>query len=134
MEDCVHLNSYIRGDGDDGGEIEYPAEEVEGAGEEAEDAAVAGARSHGGPVVDTTRGGNRRREFRDRGGDEAIIEACNQELIKNTSWAAIIYNIISTYDMPEISGHKLIETAIEPPNATHALSMVSANPQILRSP
>lgn len=28
----------------------------------------------------------------------------------------------------------LIDTAIEPPRATHALSIVSANPQILKRP
>ena len=58
MEYCVHLHRYIGRDGDNGGEVEYPAEEVEKAGEEAEDAAVPGAGGHGGPVVDAASGGN----------------------------------------------------------------------------
>ena len=64
MEDCVHLHGYIRRDGDDGGEVEYPAKEIEGAGEEAEHTAVARARGHGGPVVDAARGWDGRRELR----------------------------------------------------------------------
>lgn len=46
VEDCVHLHRYVRWDGHDGGEIKYPSEEVEGASEEAEDTAVAGAGGH----------------------------------------------------------------------------------------
>ena len=66
--------------------------------------------------------------------NEAIVEACHQEFIKNSSRAAIICNNISYCILLNNPDHKLIETAIEPPNATHALSIVSANPQILRSP
>ena len=65
MEDCVHLHGYIGWDGHDGGEVEYPAEEVEGAGEEAEDTAVAGTWGHGGPVVDTAGGWDGRCELRE---------------------------------------------------------------------
>lgn len=65
MEYCIHLHRYIGRDGDDGGEVEYPAEKVERAGEEAEDAAVTGAGGHGGPMVDATGGGDRRGELRD---------------------------------------------------------------------
>ena len=65
MEDCIHLHGYVRRDGDDRGEIEYPAEEVEGAGEEAKDATIARARGHGGPVIDAAGGWNGRCELRE---------------------------------------------------------------------
>ena len=58
MEDGVHLHEDVSGDGDDGGEVENPAEPVQGAGEEAEDAAVLGAGGYGGPVVDAAGGGD----------------------------------------------------------------------------
>ncbi len=56
VEDGVHLHGYVGRNGDDGGEVEYPAEEVEGTGEETEDAAVAGAGGDGGPMVDAAGG------------------------------------------------------------------------------
>ncbi len=58
MVNGVHLDRDVGGDGHDGGEIEHPAEEVEGPGEEAEDAAIARAGSHRGPVIDAAGGGN----------------------------------------------------------------------------
>lgn len=67
VEYCVHLNCYVGRDGDDGGEVEYPAEKVEGAGEEAEDATIAGAGGHRGPVIDAASGG-------DGGGELGITE------------------------------------------------------------
>lgn len=59
MEYGIHLYRHVRGDGHDRGKIEYPAEEIERAGEESKDAAITGAGSYRGPVVDTTGGGNR---------------------------------------------------------------------------
>ena len=58
MEYGIHLHDHIRRDGDDGGQIEYPAKEVEGTGEEAEDAAIAGTRRDRSPVVDAAGGGD----------------------------------------------------------------------------
>ena len=58
VEDDVHLDGDVGRNGDDRGEVEDPAEEVEGAGEEAEEAAVFGARGYGGPVIDAAGGGN----------------------------------------------------------------------------
>ena len=58
MEDGVHLHDDVRGDGDDGCEVEDPAEVVERAREEAGGAAVFRAWGYGGPVVDAARGGD----------------------------------------------------------------------------
>ena len=58
VEDGVHLDYNVGGDRDYGGEVEDPAEEVEGAGVEAYDPAVAGAGGYGGPVVDAAGGGD----------------------------------------------------------------------------
>ena len=52
VEDGVHLNDDVGGDGDDRSKVEDPAEEVQEAGEETHHAAVAGAGGHGRPVVD----------------------------------------------------------------------------------
>ena len=46
VEDGVHLDGDIGRDGDNGCEIEYPAEEVERAGKESYHPAVSGARRH----------------------------------------------------------------------------------------
>ena len=58
VEDGIHLHGHVRRDEDDGGQIEYPAKEVEGTGEKAEDATIAGARRHRSPVVDAAGGGD----------------------------------------------------------------------------
>lgn len=58
VEDGVHLHSDVGGDGDNGSEIENPADVVEEAGVEAEEAAVAGSGGEGGPVVDAAGGGD----------------------------------------------------------------------------
>ena len=55
----VHLHQQLRHDIADGGLVEDPAEEVDAAGEEADDAAVARAGGHGGSMVDA--GGGRDR-------------------------------------------------------------------------
>lgn len=66
--------------------------------------------------------------------DKSIVEACDQKLIENTSRSSIIYQSISTCAFSNTGDNRLMETAIEPPNATQALSMVRAKPQILRRP
>ena len=38
---------------------------------------------------------DRRTYFRERGSNETIIEARNQELIENTRWTSIVYKVIS---------------------------------------
>jgi hypothetical protein len=68
VEDDVHLHEDVRYDVGDGCVVEEPTEEVDGTGEEAEDAAPFETRSYGGVVVDTTSG-------RDCGG-ELVREAC----------------------------------------------------------
>ena len=153
MENGVHLHGHVGRNGDDRGEIEYPSEEIERAGEESEHAAVAGARRYRGPVVYAAGGGDGRRELLicrqtigyerkqggytylgNRCGDESVVETCNQKLVDHTSRSSIIYRALNTCTLIDIQGDRLIETAMEPPKTTHALSMVRANPQILRSP
>ena len=58
VEYGIHLHGHVGRDGDDGGQIEYPAKEVEGPGEEAENAAIAGTGRHRSPVVDAAGGGD----------------------------------------------------------------------------
>ena len=52
VEHGVELNADVCHDLRDGSKVEDPAEEIDGAGEEAEDAAVFEAGGYGGPVVD----------------------------------------------------------------------------------
>ena len=59
----VHLNGHVGRDGDDRGEVENPAEEVQEAGEEANHAAVAGTGGYGCPVVDAAGRGDGRRQL-----------------------------------------------------------------------
>lgn len=58
VKDGVHLNDDVGGNGDDRGKVKDPAEEVKGAGEEANHAAIAGTGGHGGPVVDAASRGD----------------------------------------------------------------------------
>ena len=63
MKNGVHLHCDVGRNGHDRGEIEYPSEEIERAGEESKDAAVTGARSYRGPVIYAAGGGDGRREL-----------------------------------------------------------------------
>ena len=63
MKNGVHLHCHVGRNGDDRGEIEYPSEEVERAGEESEDAAVAGPRRYRGPVIYAAGRGDGRRKL-----------------------------------------------------------------------
>jgi hypothetical protein len=52
VEDRVHLDSDVGGNGDNRGEVEYPSEEVQRSGEEPQSAPEAGTGSYGCPMID----------------------------------------------------------------------------------
>lgn len=73
--------------------------------------------------------------FRNRRSDEAIVEARDKQLIKDAGWSTIACIACISFTINIDSRlYALIETAIDPPNATQALSIVSARPQILSNP
>jgi len=95
VENNVELRRDIRGDADNGGEVEDPAEEVQPAGEETEDAAPARvARGQGGPVVDAAGGGDGGSEFGDGGGDEGVVEASGEEFVEDAGGTAVYWEVV----------------------------------------
>lgn len=70
----------------------------------------------------------------DRRSNESIVETCHQEFVDHTRWSTIVYQGVNRGTQAMLGKTVLIETAMEPPKATHALSMVSANPHMLNRP
>lgn len=69
--------------------------------------------------------------------NEAVVEACDKQFVQYARRSAIVCDFVSITVAPwSRSGARDIhmDTVIDPPSATQALSIVSANPQILKSP
>lgn len=76
VEDGIHLNNHVGGNGDNRSQVKDPAGKVEIAGEEAYDAAVTGAGRDGRPMVYAAGRGNCRCQLEDFSRNKCKASRC----------------------------------------------------------